>query len=274
MLKHRILTALVLVPFVIWSILFASKTGFTYGLAVVLFLASLEWNNFIAFKNKINAWLFSATITFSFLMLEFLAKTEYIELIIYLSLIWWLISLPLLFSFPFKPSHFMQQKPAKVVIGYVMLLATFLALNLLRNSDVYGVGFVIYLLLIIWIADSGAYFAGRAFGKRKLLPNVSPGKSWEGVYGALLATLIAAFTALEVLAIPSSQAFFFIALTLVTIVYSVIGDLSESMFKRMAGMKDSGKLLPGHGGILDRIDSLTSALPIFITGLWLMEKVS
>lgn len=274
MLKHRILTALVLIPFVIWSILFASKQGFTYGLAIVLLLATLEWNHFVAFKNKINAWLFSVVVTFSFLSLEYLAKIEYIQIVIYLSLIWWLLSLPLLFSFPLKASHWLQQQPAKIVVGFVMLLSTFLALNLLRNSEVYGADYVIYVLFIIWIADSGAYFTGRAWGKRKLLANVSPGKSWEGVYGALLATLITAFFALDLLHITSAQSFYFILLTLVTVVYSVIGDLSESMFKRMAGLKDSGNILPGHGGILDRIDSLTSALPVFITGLWLLEKVA
>lgn len=274
MLKHRILTALVLIPFVIYSILFASKQGFTYGLAIVLLLATLEWNNFVAFKNKINAWLFSAVVTLSFLLLEYLSEIEYIRLVIYLSLVWWLASLPLLFSFPFKSSHWLQQQSAKIVIGFIMLLSTFLALNLLRNSDSYGADYVIYLLLIIWIADSGAYFAGRAWGNRKLIPNVSPGKSWEGVYGALFATLIAAFFALNLLNITSAQSLFFIVLTLVTVIYSVIGDLSESMFKRMVGLKDSGNILPGHGGILDRIDSLTSALPIFLVGLWLMEKMA
>jgi len=274
MLKQRIITALVLIPFVIWSILFATKQGFTIGLAVILFLATLEWNNFVAFKNKINAWLFSVVVTSSFLVLEFLTTLEYIQLVIYFSLIWWLLSLPLLFSFPFKSSHWLRQQPAKIVIGYIILLSTFLALNALRNADAFGVDYVIYLLLIIWIADSGAYFAGRAWGKRKLIPNVSPGKSWEGVYGGLIATLVAAFFALDLLHIPATQSLFFIILTLVTVVYSVIGDLSESMFKRMADLKDSGRILPGHGGILDRIDSLTSALPVFITGLWFMEKVA
>lgn len=274
MLKQRVITALVLAPLAIWSILFASQQGFTYGLAIVLFLATLEWNNFVVYKNKISGWLFSTVVTLSFLVLEYLSDIAYIQSVIYLSLIWWLISLPLLFSFPFKPTHWLQQQASKIVIGFVMLLSTFLALNLLRNSEVFGINYVIYVLAIIWIADSGAYFTGRAWGKRKLLPNVSPGKSWEGVYGALLATLVTAFFALDFLNITSAQSLFFIVLTLVTVVYSVIGDLSESMFKRMVGVKDSGYILPGHGGILDRIDSLTSALPIFLAGCWLMEKVA
>jgi len=274
MLKHRIITAAILIPLVIWSILNASVQGFTYGLAVVLFIGTLEWNNFVNYKNKISGWLFSLVVTACFLYLEYLANLEFIKYVIYSSLIWWLISLPLLFTFPFKTSHFLQYKPAKVIVGFIMLLSTFLALNLLRNSNEYGSDYVLYLLFIIWIADSGAYFAGRAWGKHKLIPNVSPGKSWEGVAGALVATLITAFVAVDVLNISSAHSISFILVTLATVIYSVIGDLSESMFKRMAKVKDSGKILPGHGGILDRIDSLTSALPVFLAGLWFMEKLA
>lgn len=272
MLKQRVITAAILIPFVIWSILYASAEGFTYGLAVILFMASLEWNKFVGLKNILTGLLFSITVTAGFLFLEYLANLEFIKYVIYLSLVWWLLSLPLLFSFPFKTTHLLQQQFPKIVVGFLMLLSTFLALNLLRNSPQYGSNFVIYLLVIIWVADSGAYFAGRAFGKHKLIPNVSPGKSWEGVVGAIIATVITSIIAIDLLSIPSSVSLLFVFITFITVIYSVIGDLSESMFKRMANLKDSGNILPGHGGILDRIDSLTSALPIFITGLWLMEK--
>lgn len=272
MLKQRVITAAILIPFVIWSILYASAEGFTYGLAVVLFMASLEWNKFVGLKNILTGLLFSITVTVSFLFLEYLANLEFIKYVIYLSLVWWLFSLPLLFSFPFKTTHLLQQQFPKIVVGFLILLSTFLALNLLRNFPQYGSNFVIYLLVVIWVADSGAYFAGRAFGKHKLIPNVSPGKSWEGVVGAIVATVITSMVAIDLLAIPSSVSLLFIFITFITVIYSVIGDLSESMFKRMANLKDSGNILPGHGGILDRIDSLTSALPIFIAGLWLMEK--
>ena len=274
MLKQRVITAALLIPFVIWSIFNASSQGFTYGLAVVVLLATLEWNNFVGYKSKISGFVFSVVVTSVFLYLEYLAELHLIKYAIYLSLTWWVISLPLLFTFPFKETHFLKQKPAKIIVGFIMILSTFLALNLLRNSEVYGSDYVMYLFLIVWIADSGAYFAGRAYGKNKLIPNVSPGKSWEGVAGGVIATLGAAYFALDILNIPSSQSILFILITLVTVVYSVIGDLSESMFKRMANVKDSGKILPGHGGILDRIDSLTSALPIFLVGLWLMESLA
>ena len=274
MLKQRVITALVLIPLVIWSILYASAQSFSYGLAVILFLATLEWNNFVAYKNKAGGWVFSIAVTFSYLYLEYLSNFQLVQYVIYVSLVWWLISLPLLFTFPFSSSHLLQKKQTKIIVGYIMLLSTFLALNLLRNSVEYGSDYVIYFLVLIWLADSGAYFSGRAWGKTKLIPNVSPGKSWEGVAGGIVATLIAAYFALDILNISPSQSVLFIIVTFVTVVYSVIGDLSESMFKRMANIKDSGNILPGHGGILDRIDSLTSGLPVFLAGLWLMESLA
>lgn len=273
MLKQRIITAAILIPLVVWSIFSASIQGFTYGLAIVLLVATLEWNHFVNYTNKVNGWIFSAVTVGVYLSLEYIADIQLSQLVIALALIWWLISLPLLFTFPFKSPHLLLQKPAKVLVGFIMLLSTFIALNILRNSPEYGPDYVMYLLLVIWMADSGAYFAGRAWGKHKLIPNVSPGKSWEGVAGAFVATLIVSVVALNVLHISSAQSIAFILVTVITVAYSIVGDLSESMFKRMANMKDSGNMLPGHGGILDRIDSLTSALPVFIAALWLMEKV-
>ena len=273
MLKQRAITAIILIPLVIWSILYATAEGFTYGLAMILLLASHEWNKMVEVKSVFGKISFSVAVTACFLYLEYLSNLEFIQYVIYLSLIWWLISLPLLFSFPFKSSHLLQQKSVKIIVGFLMLLSTFLALNLLRNSTEYGSDYVLYLLIIIWIADSGAYFAGRAFGKHKLIPNVSPGKSWEGVVGGIVATIITSIIAIDILNISSETSLLFVLITFVTVVYSIIGDLSESMFKRMAKIKDSGNILPGHGGILDRIDSLTSALPVFVTGLWLMEKL-
>ena len=143
---------------------------------------------------------------------------------------------------------------------------------LIRTNPKFGPEFVLYIILMIWFADSGAYFAGRSLGKNKLIPKVSPGKTWEGVIGALVVTVTASIIALDILHIPSSDAVFFVFITFVTVLYSIVGDLSESMFKRMSEIKDSGHILPGHGGILDRIDSLMSALPIFFIGLLLMES--
>jgi phosphatidate cytidylyltransferase len=129
---------------------------------------------------------------------------------------------------------------------------------------------VLFLLVLIWIADSGAYFAGRRWGRRKLAPLVSPGKTREGAYGALAGGLLwgGVLAALYGVSVPQQGCL--VLLCLLTVVASIVGDLYESLSKRERGVKDSGSLLPGHGGILDRIDSLTAAAPVFALGLHLI----
>jgi phosphatidate cytidylyltransferase len=126
-------------------------------------------------------------------------------------------------------------------------------------------------LFLIAFADSGAYFGGRQWGKRKLAPAVSPGKTWEGVFSAFAASTLVALAAAWLFGLAGNLWPAFVVLSLVTVVFSILGDLTESMFKRQAGMKDSGTLLPGHGGVLDRIDSITAAAPVFVVGLWLAD---
>ena len=120
--------------------------------------------------------------------------------------------------------------------------------------------------MLVWAADSGAYFSGRAFGKRKLAPKVSPGKSWEGVVGGLITALVLAFVFIHFSGdalVGERSISGFVILSVATVAISVLGDLTESMFKRESGVKDSSQLIPGHGGVLDRIDSLTAAVPFF-----------
>ncbi|MCW9031952.1 MAG: phosphatidate cytidylyltransferase [Gammaproteobacteria bacterium] len=208
-----------------------------------------------------------------FVAVLFFQHNELNIAIIFASLFWWAICIPLLLYFPFNKDSFLHTQIAKTLIGIVLLLGTLVSMILIRNNPAYGSEYVLYLILIIWFADSGAYFAGRSLGKHKLIPNVSPGKTWEGVAGAFVAALIVAIISIDILNVPSSQSFVFIIVTLVTVLYSIVGDLSESMFKRMANIKDSGHILPGHGGILDRIDSLMSGFPVFLAGLLLMETL-
>ncbi len=131
---------------------------------------------------------------------------------------------------------------------------------------------MLFLLVLIWIADSGAYFAGRRWGRVKLAPAVSPGKTREGVYGALAGAMLCAL-ALAWMRPEIGAALVTIPLCLLTCLVSVAGDLFESLIKRQAGVKDSGTLLPGHGGVLDRIDSLTAAAPVFVFGLMWLEQL-
>jgi phosphatidate cytidylyltransferase len=128
------------------------------------------------------------------------------------------------------------------------------------------------MFLLVWGADTGAYFAGKRFGKRKLLPRVSPAKSWAGVGGASVTVLLVTMTAQQHLHFSQNLSFGIYILALVLLFVSVVGDLTESMFKRQCGIKDSGSILPGHGGIMDRIDSLTAAAPVFALCLIFFDK--
>ena len=148
--------------------------------------------------------------------------------------------------------------------GIVVIVPTWFALVLLHQATPW---LVLNVFCLVWIADIGAYFSGRRWGKRKLAPNISPGKSWEGVYGALVATLFYAFVVSHWLDGALDRQFLFVVICLVTVAVSVYGDLLESVFKRVTGVKDSGRILPGHGGMMDRLDSITAAAPVFAVGM-------
>ena len=135
-----------------------------------------------------------------------------------------------------------------------------------------GPWLIVYMFLLVWGADTGAYFAGKRFGKRKLMPRVSPAKSWAGVGGASVTVLLVTMTTQQHLYFSQNLSFGIYILALVLLFVSVVGDLTESMFKRQCGIKDSGSILPGHGGIMDRIDSLTAAAPVFALCLIFFDK--
>jgi phosphatidate cytidylyltransferase len=158
-----------------------------------------------------------------------------------------------------------ESKLALALVGWLVLLATWMALVQMQARSP---GLLLAMMAIVWIADTAAYFAGRRFGRRKLAPSISPGKTWEGVYGALLAAGIYAGVLLlfahdlgYTRDLSSGAAATWLAMVLLLAALSVVGDLFESQLKRQRGIKDSGTLLPGHGGILDRIDALTAAMP-------------
>lgn len=272
MLKYRLLTALLLGPLILWGIYALAEVYFAVFALILVSIGAWEWSVFAGWTRPIQRSLFFVINVGLFITVLLFLSFEISLLIIAASLLWWLICIPLLLSFPFQKNNFINDKVVKSFIGIILLLSTLLSMILIRNNPDYGPQFVLYLILIIWFADSGAYFAGRALGKNKLLPKVSPGKTWEGVAGAVAVTLIVSVISVNILAVPSSHSVIFILLTFVTVIYSIVGDLSESMFKRMVNIKDSGHILPGHGGILDRIDSMMSAFPVFFAGLWLMEK--
>jgi phosphatidate cytidylyltransferase len=177
----------------------------------------------------------------------------------------WFFALVLVVQYPrsFSPTFV-------ALAGIVVLLPSWALLVRLHKEGALGAELAFTLLLIVWAADVGAYAFGRLLGRTKLAPAVSPGKTWEGVTGGLLAAGLAAAMAAGWLGLPTAR---LVALGVATALISVLGDLTQSMFKRNVGLKDSGKLLPGHGGVLDRIDSLTAAVPAFVVGLWALNLI-
>jgi len=186
-----------------------------------------------------------------------------------LGVCWWAVATILVLGYP-ASSRYWESLPIRLLIGLLILLPAWQGLVLFKQWPQAN-GLVLAVMVLVWGADIGAYFAGKTFGKRKLAPQVSPGKSWEGVLGGLLTTLLIC------LGLGLYQGWslggLLLALlgTLLVVSISVVGDLTESMFKRQAGIKDSSNLLPGHGGVLDRIDSLTAAIPVFAALLWLAD---
>ena len=178
------------------------------------------------------------------------------------SLFWWIIALYSVIIFPKNSKHINQSLVIRITIGLFLFVPMSLSLMALHDGNR---SLILLLLGLIWASDIGAYFTGKAFGKNKLSPNVSPKKTTEGLFGGIIFSLIVG--ALYVIITKDSPSIndylIFGFLSIIISLVSVLGDLFESLLKRLANVKDSGKILPGHGGMLDRIDSLTSSAPIF-----------
>ena len=187
--------------------------------------------------------------------------------VLLLAVLWWFAATWLVIGYP-ASSRYWGQGVGKLVIGLLILLPAWQGLVLLKQWPLAN-GLILAVMVLVWAADIGAYFSGKTFGKRKLAPKVSPGKSWEGLYGGLAASLLITLVVGLQQGWSAGGLLLALAGAAVVVLISVVGDLTESMFKRQSGIKDSSNLLPGHGGVLDRIDSLTAAIPVFAALLWL-----
>jgi len=274
MLKQRIITAAILAPLIIWSVLAFSHRALAIEFAVILTLAAWEWAGISGITGQPGRILYSACILLVMGLLTWLLHTDmsWLPWVLYINLLWWLLGFILVSNF----RHLPGELPARfgrgavtmnLLAGMLVLSGAFVALTAMHESPEFGAVYIMMLLLFIWIADIAAFFTGRRFGRHKLAPMVSPGKTWEGVAGAVIAVAIAAPVAAGILHLPKLQGIYFSLLVIVSVAFSILGDLTESMFKRRAGVKDSSQLLPGHGGVLDRIDSLLAAAPVFMLGL-------
>jgi phosphatidate cytidylyltransferase len=184
--------------------------------------------------------------------------------------VWWLLSLLWLKNYSFASDHDTHARMFKLAAGTLAVIPAWAALALIHGGQPNGHRWLLIALLVIWGADTGAYFAGRRFGKHKLSPRISPNKTIEGLVGGMVASVVIALIAAPFAGATVAQLPWVALVVVVTVLFSVVGDLFESLLKRHVGAKDSGDLIPGHGGILDRIDSVLAALPVFALGKGLL----
>jgi len=269
MLSTRIATALVLVGFVLAALLLLPPIAWAVVTLAAIVAAAVEWANLAGYRKQ--TWLLFVTgallIGFNLLFAPSSGFARGWPDGIVLAVcgpaaLFWIFVAPFWLRGRWKPGS----QLALAVVGWLTLIAAWVAIVELQARSPWV---ALAVMAIVWVADIAAYFSGRAFGKRKLAPSISPGKTWEGVYGALAAVALyagalvpfasqAGYTG-EISALTVAA---WLALSLVLVALSVVGDLFESLLKRHAGVKDSGALLPGHGGVLDRIDALLAAMPL------------
>jgi phosphatidate cytidylyltransferase len=258
--KQRILTALLLTPLVIAAIFLLPPYGFALFVSLILWVAGWEWCRLSGIKKASEQCVYLLLLTLIFWMV-FLTPSMFIFLF---ALFWWLFVVVLLHQYPKLRPHWLFNRKGKALIGLFVLIPTAFALLQIRSE---GPGYLLFAFFLVWSADTGAFFVGRRFGRHPLLPTVSPNKTIEGLVGGVVLAVIIAVIGIYLLHIPSNKCLSMLLLALVVVVAAVVGDLFESMMKRVANVKDSGNWLPGHGGLLDRIDSVTCALPIFALGM-------
>lgn len=269
MLKQRVLTALLLAPLALWGIWISPEAVFATILALIFLMGAWEWAGLSGLDGKLSRLVYVLLLTGLMLALYWGREVNNLTLMIgVLALMWWTMALMAVLTHPHGTTIW-RSGLARGLAGLFVLLPAWLAMVELHAHGEHGPGWVILLVMLVWAADTGAYFAGKLFGRHKLAPHVSPGKTWEGVIGGMLLALLIALIGSYWLS-PPAGIMSFVLLVLATIMISILGDLLESLFKRIADIKDSGGLLPGHGGMLDRIDSLTAAAPLFVLGMiWL-----
>lgn len=267
MLLTRVLTALALLPLVVAAILWLPTDAIAVVAGGAFAIGAWEWGRLLDFRTRQARAVCAAIAIAGFAGLWWLPAQHPIpRVLMAAAVIWWLCVVLWIARFPRGWEASLGRRPLAAALGVVVLGATFLAI-LAVHDRADGPALLLLLFVLTWAADTGAYFSGRFLGRHKLAPRVSPGKTWEGAAGGVaLATLAAALGGWW-LGHGGAALAAWALLGAVVAAISILGDLTISMFKRSAGLKDAGQLFPGHGGILDRLDSLLAAAPVYAAGL-------
>lgn len=261
MLRTRVITAVIALA-VLGVVLFVIPRQLAeLFIAVVVLAGAWEWSGFLGVSGSMSRSAYTLVIGALMVATYMLLPVVSVP-VLQIAFLWWFGAFvwTLFYPTPIPPI-------IRMIVGALVLVPMFLALILLYRM---GPLVLLLALLIVWAADAGAYFAGKQFGRVKLAPSISPGKTWEGVLGGLVAV---ALLALAVAQWSDASLAVLLPFCLAVAALSIVGDLTVSMFKRTAGVKDSGTLFPGHGGVLDRVDSVAAAAPLFALGLRWLELV-
>ncbi|MCD9031475.1 phosphatidate cytidylyltransferase [Luteimonas sp. Y-2-2-4F] len=276
MTRTRVLASLVMAPLAIAAVLLL-PTPWMAALAAIMFLGALwEWFRLAEIEDPLargvlllaNLLLMVAVVWGS--SGDPAGSLVLLKLLCMAGVVWWLLALLWLRHAGFGADHAGNARVLKLAAATAAVLPAWAALSLIHAGEPNGHGWLLVALMTVWAADSGAYFAGRRFGRRKLAPRISPNKTVEGMAGGVFAGVAVAVAGGLLLGTPAALMGGVALVALVSVLFSVVGDLFESLLKRHVGAKDSGHLIPGHGGLLDRVDGVLAALPVFAIGqIWL-----
>ncbi|CAB0149817.1 Phosphatidate cytidylyltransferase [Pseudidiomarina piscicola] len=286
MLKQRLITALILLPLALYAVFGLALEWFAVVITVVMLGAAWEWSPIMGLKRQASRWAYTGSVAVALIALQWwfpvteIWQNEQLQPVYFWLMVaggaWWAIATLLVLNYPNSRRLWSRTRSIVGVFGYLTLIPAAAGMFAVRSLNyqtepLFGGFVLLFILLLVWAADVGAYFAGVRYGRNKLMPAVSPGKTMEGLCGGVALAFVVMIVIAQWVQIPATHYSGFYFTGLLTVVVSVFGDLTESMFKRCAGVKDSGALLPGHGGLLDRIDSLTAALPVFtLAYLWFL----
>ena len=288
MLLKRILTASVLAFLIALAVFKLPMEYFSLVIGLITLLAAWEWSNLSGISSLVKRMTFLLVLILPMLGIHF--WTQILELVAqamdwpdvrdYSGILEWLVIPPVLFwilvmilirNTPTAVLNLKMKTRYKILIGWFILLSAWMFMSRLRAF--YGTEMTMYFLILIWVADISAYFAGKKWGTTKLAPEISPGKTVAGMYGALISGLVCAIVLSLIYGFQLMIASDFVLLSLLTVLISIYGDLFVSVVKRQRGVKDSGTLLPGHGGVLDRIDSMIAAVPFFYGCIYFVYRL-
>jgi phosphatidate cytidylyltransferase len=259
-LRTRILTAAVLVAVLLVVVLWLPRVATLVALGAIVLAGAWEWSGFLRTSSPAARFAYLAVVAVLLpLTWKVTATREGMAAVLAIAVLWWIGALLWIVFAPRRVARW-----SAALAGLLALVPAWVALSRLRWDVPRGGEWMLFVLILVWVADIAAFFVGRRFGRMRLAPEVSPGKTWEGALGGAAVSALVAIVGSGWFGVAPAV---FVPLCLVAVAFSVVGDLTESLLKRFAGMKDSGTLFPGHGGVMDRIDSVTGAAPVLFFGL-------